>query len=44
MVLSSYLRVALLTALNVVFNAATLGRFVFLEGRGGASSSPRLAS
>jgi D-arabinono-1,4-lactone oxidase/FAD binding domain len=29
----SYLEVALLTTLNVVLNAATLGRYVWLEGR-----------
>ncbi len=29
----SYLRVALLTTLNIVLNAATVGRFVWLEGR-----------
>jgi FAD/FMN-containing dehydrogenase len=29
----SYLRVALATTLNIVLNAATLGRFVWLEGR-----------
>jgi hypothetical protein len=29
----SYLRVALLTTLNIVLNAATLGRYVWLEGR-----------
>ncbi len=33
MVLPSYSRVAMLTTLNVVLNAATVGRFVFLEGR-----------
>ncbi len=35
---ASYLRVALLTTLNIVLNAATLGRYVWLEGRvrGGA--------
>lgn len=28
----SYLRVALFTTLNIVLNAATLGRYVWLEG------------
>ncbi len=29
---ASYLRVALLTTLNIVLNAATRGRYVWLEG------------
>jgi FAD/FMN-containing dehydrogenase len=33
MKLPSYLRVALLTTLNIVLNAATWGRYVLLEGR-----------
>ena len=33
MKLPSYLKVALLTTLNIVLNAVTLGRFVWLEGR-----------
>lgn len=33
MILLSYLRVGLLTTLNIVLNAATLGHFVLLEGR-----------
>jgi len=37
----SYLRVALFTTLNIVLNAATLGRYVWLEGevRGGVFSN-----
>src|SRR5215211_1732741 len=33
MKLLSYLKVALLTTSNIVLNAVTLGRFVWLEGR-----------